>query len=92
MAEKMKSIEVFVNEYVDKLNWGDQFNARKIARAFRDYYMREAGLPRLPYSDTIQRVLRERRATRGDVYYFDYGRFVWWKNDHVATKEERIGK
>ena len=92
MAEKMKSIEVFVNEYVDKLNWGDQFNARKIARAFRDYRMRETGITRSPYSDTIQRVLRERRAIRGDVYYFDYGRSVWWKNDHVATKEERIGK
>lgn len=85
----MKSIETFVNEYVDKLNWGDTFNARGIARAFRDYCLKETGLPRLPYSDTIQRVLRERRAEKGDVFYFDYGRSVWWKNDHVATKEER---
>ena len=89
MADKMKSIEVFVNEYIDKLKVGDQFNARKIARAFRDYYLREAGIPRLPYSDTIQRVLRKRRSVRGDVFYYDYGRSIWWKNDHVATKKER---
>lgn len=83
------NITEFVNDYVDRLNNGDTFNARQVARAFRDYYLKAEGKPRLPYSDTIQRVLRERRALKGDVYYFDYGKSIWWKNDHVATKEER---
>lgn len=85
----MKSIAVFVNEYVNSLKKGDTFQAREIARAFGFYAMRETGQKRLPYSDTIQRVLRRRRAEKGDVHYFDYGKSIWWKADHVATKEER---
>ena len=89
MDKKVKTIDQFVNEYVDGLNVGDTFNARRVARAYRDYCLGTIGIPRLPYSDTIQRSLRSRRASVGDVFYFDYSRSVWWKNDHVATKEER---
>lgn len=89
MKNDCKTISQFVNEYVDRLKVGDTFNARKVARAYRDYCLSTIGKPRLPYSDTIQRVLRERRATLKDVYYYDYSRSVWWRNDHVATKEER---
>lgn len=85
----MKSIAVFVNEYVDSLKKGETFQAREITRAFGFYAMMATGQIRLPYSDTIQRVLRQRRAEKGDVHYFDYGKSIWWKADHVATKEER---
>lgn len=85
----MKSIAVFVNEYVDSLNEKDTFQARDVAKAYRHYAINEAYVYRLPYSDTIQRVLRRRRAEKGDVHYFDYGKSIWWKADHVATKEER---
>lgn len=85
----MKSIAVFVNEYVDSLKERDTFQARDVAKAYRDYALHEAYVYRLPYSDTIQRTLRQRRAEKGDVHYFDYGKSIWWKNDHVATKEER---
>jgi len=88
------SISEFVNTMVDGMPENKTFCARELARAFRAYHLKEVGIPRLPYSDTIQRVLRERRAERGDVHYFDYSRSIWWKSDHVATKEERdaIGK
>ena len=89
MDKKAKTVDQFVNEYVDRLKENDTFNARKIARAYRDYLLGMGLPPRLPYSDTIQRSLRSRRASVGDVFYFDYGRSIWWKNDHVATKEER---
>ena len=85
----MKSIAVFVNEYVDGLSKSDTFQARDVAKAYRHYAMQEAHVWRLPYSDTIQRVLRQRRAEKGDVHYYDYGKSIWWKNDHVATKDER---
>ena len=85
----MKTISQFVNDYVDRLEVGTTFNARKIARCFRDTCVATGNPPRLPYSDTIQRVLRERRALKGDVFYYDYGKSIWWKNDHVATAEER---
>ena len=88
----MKSIAVFTNEFVDSMGEGQTFQAREIARAFGFYAMRETGQKRLPYSDTIQRVLRERRAEKGDVHYFDYGKSIWWKADHVATKEERCSR
>lgn len=88
----IKSIRCFVNEYVDKLNKGDTFYARKVSRAYRDYCVHAVGIPKLPYSDTIQRVLRERRTEKGDVFYFDYSKSIWWKNDHVATKEERCSR
>ena len=85
----MKTIKQFVNDFVDRLEVGATFNARKIARGFRDTCIMTGNPPRLPYSDTIQRVLRERRAIKGDVFYYDYGKSIWWKNDHVATAEER---
>lgn len=88
----MKSIAVFTNEFVDSMVEGQTFQAREISRAFGFYAMREAGQKRLPYSDTIQRVLRQRRAEKGDVHYFDYGKSIWWKADHVATKEERCSR
>ena len=84
-----KTIEQFVNEYVDKLKVGDTFNARKISRAYRDWLLMNGFPPALPYSDTIGRRLRQRRADKGDVFYYDYARSIWWKNDHKATKEER---
>lgn len=88
----MKSIAVFVNEYVDGLKEKDTFQARDISKAYRQYAYAEEHVWRLPYSDTIQRVLRQRRAEKGDVHYFDYGRSIWWKADHVATKEERCSR
>lgn len=88
-GEGMKTISQFVNDYVDRLEVGATFNARKIARCFRDTCVATGNPPRLPYSDTIQRVLRERRALKGDVFYYDYRKSIWWKNDHVATAEER---
>ena len=85
----MRTINQFVNDYVDGMNVGTTFNARKVARAYRDACVSSGLPPRLPYADTIQRVLRERRALRGDVFYYDYKKSIWWKNDHVATAEER---
>lgn len=90
--KELKSISEFVNEFVDKLNTGDTFSARQVARAYRDYCVTTVGIPKLPYSDTIQRKLRTRRAIKRDVYYFDYKKSIWWKNDHVATKEERCSR
>lgn len=88
----MKSIAQFVNEYVDGLKEKDTFQAREVAKAYKQYAWAVAHMWRLPYSDTIQRVLRRRRAEKGDVYYYDYGKSIWWKNDHVATKEERCSR
>lgn len=85
----MISIEEFTNNYVDRLNTGDTFQARDIQKAFSITAMAEDHVYRLPYSDTIQRRLRKRRSERGDVFYYDYGKSIWWKNDHIATKEER---
>lgn len=85
----MRTIKQFVNDYVDSLSEGATFNARKVSRAYRDNCLMNGQPPRLPYSDTIQRFLRERRTIKGDVNYFDIKRSIWWKNDHVATKEER---
>lgn len=85
----LKSIAQFVNEYVDKMAVGQCFQAREVADAYHGYCKQESGEWRLPYSDTIQRTLRTRRAQRNDVNYFDYGKSIWWKNDHIATKEER---
>lgn len=85
----MKSVVQFVNEYVDKLDVGQCFQARDVSNAYHDYCRVETGEYRLPYSDTIQRTLRRRRAQRNDVNYFDVVKSIWWKNDHVATAEER---
>lgn len=85
----LKSVVQFVNEYVDKLTVGQCFQARDVSNAYHDYCRVETGEYRLPYSDTIQRTLRRRRAQRNDVNYFDVVKSVWWKNDHVATAEER---
>lgn len=85
----LKSVVQFVNEYVDKLTVGQCFQARDVSNAYHDYCRMETGEYRLPYSDTIQRTLRRRRAQRNDVNYFDVVKSVWWKNDHVATVEER---
>lgn len=85
----LKSVAQFVNDYVDKLAVGQCFQARDVADAYHGYCKQESGEWRLPYSDTIQRTLRTRRAQRNDVNYYDYGKSIWWKNDHVATAEER---
>ena len=85
----LKNVAQFVNEYVDKLTVGQCFQARDVSNAYHDYCRMETGEYRLPYSDTIQRTLRRRRAQRNDVNYFDVVKSIWWKNDHVATAEER---
>lgn len=85
----MKTINRFVNDYVDGMKVGQLINARLLARAYRDACIASGLPPKLPYSDTIQRVLRERRMLRGDIFYYDYKKSIWWKNDHVATAEER---
>lgn len=82
------TVEEYVNRYVDSLKVGQHFQARTVARAFYALTYKD-GKGRLPYADTIQRTLRRRRSERNDVNYFDKGKSIWWKNDHVATAEER---
>lgn len=83
------TVNEFINSYVDKLKTGQHFQARTIARAYYAQEFRTKRKPKLPYSDTVQRYLRQRRTEKGDVNYFDKSKSIWWKNDHVASEEER---
>lgn len=89
--KKYKTIREFTFDAVDNMLKGDVFTARDICRKYNAYVFKETQGEeyKLPYDDTVGRLLRERRANLGDVFYFDYGRSMWWKNDHIATAEER---
>lgn len=87
---KIMSIEKFTNEEVDNMKQGEVFSARNLASQYSMYVWRTTGEYRNPFPDTIGRRLRTRRAVKGDVFYYDYGRSLWWKNDHVATPKERV--
>lgn len=88
----MITIKEFVYKYVENLKEGQTFQAREVARAYCRLSLTKTGEVRLPYSDTIQRYLRERREEKGDVNYYDYSKSIWWKNNHVATEAERCRK
>lgn len=86
---KIMSIEKFTNEEVDNMKQGEVFSARNLASQYSMYVWRTTGEYRNPFPDTIARFLRKRRAVKGDVFYYDYGRSLWWKADHTATLKER---
>lgn len=83
------SIEEFLNMEIDKMKRGEVFTLRGLKSAYTSYMLKEYGIYKYPFDDTIGRRLRARRQSRGDINYFDRRRSLWWKNDHEATQEER---
>ena len=84
------TIREWVEQDINKMPVGEVFSARDLARRYGFYvsHMTHGKEYRNPYSDTIGRILRDRRSRCSDVFYFDYGRSLWWKNDHVASRDE----
>ena len=92
-SENIISLKDFIKTYVDALPARAKFQARDIQRAYSDYTWNESKKQRKPlyknpYSDSIQRNLRRRRAERNDVNYYNKAKSIWWKADHVATGED----
>lgn len=83
------SIEDFLNMEIDKMKRGEVFTLRGLKSAYTAYMLKEYGVYKYPFDDTIGRRLRARRQAWGDINYFDRRRSFWWKNDHEATQEER---
>lgn len=83
------SIKEFTNNFVETSLNKRRFQVRQIANQYNYYCISNGFGIKKPYSDTVGRYLRERRAKVGDVHYFDYGKSIWWKSDHDATAEER---
>lgn len=83
------SIEEFINKEIDKMKRGEVFTLRGLKSAYTSYMLKEYGVYKNPFDDTIGRLLRARRQAWGDINYFDRRSSLWWKNDHEATQEER---
>ena len=83
------SIEEFINKKIDEMKRGEVFILRGLKQAYISFMLSEYGVYKNPFDDTIGRLLRARRQSRGDINYFDKRRSLWWKNDHEATQEDR---